>query len=153
AERRLPFVEIHELQLGLNRHGVFQFLSAVYEDGELSALDIDLEKIDIVDFLDIVQAPCLDRDSIDHPGVALEEAEDLESGRAGHERARPTGIGAQVERVFLSITNRIWQVDLAAALLAVQLRERGSLGLEPGDATEPSVQKRLVGRHAIDRVG
>jgi hypothetical protein len=38
AKGRLPFVEVHELQFGLNRYGAFQFFAAMDEDGELSAL-------------------------------------------------------------------------------------------------------------------
>ena len=59
AEGRLPFVEIYELQFHLNDHGILQFFPAVHEHGKLSALDIDFEEIDIVDFVEIVQAPRL----------------------------------------------------------------------------------------------
>ena len=55
------------------------------EDGQLSALDIDLQEVDIVDLDKIVQALRLNPRLTHYSGIALEEAEHLEGGRAGNE--------------------------------------------------------------------
>src|SRR5262245_1338719 len=82
AERGLPVVEVHELHFGLNHDGVSQLLPAVREHGELPALDVDLEEIDILDLGNIVEPPSLNARLINDARIVLEEAEHLERGGA-----------------------------------------------------------------------
>ena len=57
----------------------------MHEDGQLSALDIDLQEVYIVDLDKTVQALRLNPRLSHYPGIVLEEAEHLEGGRAGNE--------------------------------------------------------------------
>jgi hypothetical protein len=152
-ERRLTVVEIDELYLGLDDHGVFQLLAAVHEHRELAALDVDLEEIDAVDLGNVVEALRLEPRTIDDAGVGLEEAEHLERGRAGGEQAAPAGIGAEIERVLAAVADRVGQIGLVCALLLVELGARGVLRLEAGEAAELRVEQRLVRRRPVHRIG
>ena len=125
----------------------------MHEDGQLSALDIDLQEVYIVDLDKTVQALRLNPRLSHYPGIVLEEAEDLEGGRAGNKYARPTGIGTEVEDVLFAVAYRIGKVGLIGPLLEVQFGESRGLRLKAGDATELSVQKRPVRRRAVDRIG
>ena len=122
----------------------------MHQDGELSALDIDLQEIDVVDLGKIVEALGLDPGLTDDAGIVLEEAEDLERGGTGNECARPTGIGTEVESVFFAVAHRIGEIGLVGPLLQIQLGEGRGLGFEAGDATQLRVQKRSVRRRALD---
>src|SRR3954470_19136003 len=46
AEARLPLVQVDELDLGLNRHGVLQRLAAMRQHQKLTALNVHLQEID-----------------------------------------------------------------------------------------------------------
>ena len=52
-EHRLVFVQRHEGNLGLDGHGATELLRAVLEDGELRALDVDLQEIQGLDTADL----------------------------------------------------------------------------------------------------
>jgi hypothetical protein len=93
----------------------------VHQDGELSALDIYLQEIDVVDLGKIVETLGLDPRSTHDAGIVLEEAEDLERGRAGNECARPAGIGTEVERVRFTVAYRIGKIGLVGSLPEIQL--------------------------------
>jgi hypothetical protein len=96
----------------------------VYQDGELSALDVDLQEIDVVDLGKIVESLGLDPRSTHDAGIVLEEAEDLEHGRTGHECARPAGIGTEVESVLFAVAYRIGKIGLVGSLPEIQLGKR-----------------------------
>jgi hypothetical protein len=56
AERGLPVVKVDELQFRLDNDSTVQLLSAVCKDGQFTALDIDLQEVDVVDLDQIVEA-------------------------------------------------------------------------------------------------
>ena len=98
----------------------------------------------------IVETLGLDPRSTHDAGIVLEEAEDLERRRTGHECARPAGIGTEVERVRFAVAYRIGKIGLGGSLLEIQLGEGRWLWFEAGDATQLCVQKRSVRRRAVD---
>ncbi len=106
----------------------------MHKDGQLPTLDIDLEEINIVDLGNIIQPLCQYSHMTDYAGIVLEEIEDLKGGPTGHERARPTGIGTEVQRVLLAIAYRIRKVSFVDSLFLVQFHNGRRLGVKAGDA-------------------
>ena len=61
GEQRLVLVHLHEFDFRLDQQAVCEFVGPVPKNLQLRTLNIDLQKIEIIDLGNIIEADCLDR--------------------------------------------------------------------------------------------
>jgi hypothetical protein len=131
TERWLPFVEIDELQFRLNHDGVSQLFPAVHEDRQLAALDVDLQKIDVIYLDQIIEPACLNPRSIDGTSsLSLERISEL--------------VG------FAEVTSFSWAFKPLARYFSDGLSKSRCDGTERRHASQRATSASKVGYFSLD---
>ena len=149
---RLIAIQAMESHLGLHGQGVRQFLPPFAEYGQFAALDVDLQQIDPVDFLDGVQPSGVDRCPVRHPGQPREVDQQVQLSLVGFQQTGKSGRRGQLQGVRVAVANGIGQVALMRPGPSAQFGERLELRLEAGHPAQAGVHQQPVGRIAIDRI-
>jgi hypothetical protein len=97
-------------------------------------LDIDLQKVDVLDLGNVIEPVSLQGGAIDHFPQMLEELKQAQRRRVRFESARHSGSATNVEYVRAAITHSIRQITLAGAVATLQLQQCMVLRLKPGHA-------------------
>ena len=153
GEGRLIAVQPMESDLGLHGDSPGQFLPARLQDGQLSALNVDLQEIDGFDLRNVIQSPGVHLLSPGDPGQCWKVGEQIELSLVRFEQTGETGGGAEMQRVSTAVTDGVRQVSLVGTCSSAQIEQGIELRLEPGDSAETGVQQQAVRRVTVDGVG
>src|SRR6476646_9942106 len=153
SENRLVLVKRHERNFALNRDGFRKPRTAVSEYSKLSALNVNLQKIEMLNFRNAVEGARFDRNLLSDLAELGETRKAVEHPALRCQQACHAGRVADLEDALLTVPDRIRQIGFEIAFHRVELGKTLCLRFEPDKRTEAAGQHALIRWFGVDRIG